>query len=89
MVLGNVFVESKDSWGFWPAVKYDKDLFYLAPFYHLVFPFDKFMVVDADIEFQYGVDNLYNTFDNYGAEQMYSFAPDLSPFYRTMLYQYR
>ena len=64
-------------------------MFYLAPFYHLVFPFNKFMVVDADIEFKYGVDNLQNIFNDYGSEQLYSLAPDMSPFYRTMLYQYR
>jgi hypothetical protein len=82
-------VETKGNWGFWPATKYDKDLFYLATFYHLVFPFDKFIVVDADIEFKYGVDNLYDIFTSFEAEQLYSFAPDLSPFYRTMLSQYR
>ena len=83
-----MFVESKDNWGFWPATKYDKDLFYLAPFYHLVFPFHKFIVVDADIEFKYRVESLYVCYA-FEEEQMYSLGPDLSPIYRSLVYQYR
>jgi len=81
--------ESQDNWGFWPATKYDKDLFYLAPFYHLVFPFHKFIVVDADIEFKYRVESLYDVFESFEEEQMYSLGRDLSPFYRSMVYEYR
>ena len=29
-----------------------QDLFYVSPFYHLVLPFDKFIILDADIEFK-------------------------------------
>jgi hypothetical protein len=54
-----------------------------------VFPFDKFIVVDADIEFKYRVEGLYDVFDGFEETQMYSLGRDLSPFYRTMLYQYR
>ena len=90
MVCHNLsFLESKDNWGFWPATKYDKDLFYLAPFYHLVLPFDKFIVVDADIEFKYRVEGLHDVFSDFEEEQLYSLGRDLSPFYRSMLYQYR
>ena len=85
----SLFSESKDNWGFWPATKYDKALFYLAPFYHLVLPFDKFIVVDADIEFKYRVEGLHDVFSDFEEEHLYSLGKDLSPFYRSMLYQYR
>jgi hypothetical protein len=54
-----------------------------------VFPFHKFIVVDADIEFKYRVESLYDVFDGFEEEQMYSLGRDLSPFYRSMVYQYR
>ena len=75
--------------GLLASSEYDKNLFYLAHFYHLVFPFDKFIVVDADIEFKYRVESLYDVFDGFEETQMYSLGRDLSPFYRSMIYQYR
>ena len=34
-------------------VRFDLDLFYVAPFYHLFFPdIDKMVVVDLDLEFR-------------------------------------
>ena len=46
-------------------------------------------MVDADIEFKYRVEGLYDVFDAFEEEQMYSLGRDLSPFYRSMVYQYR
>ncbi len=34
------------------AKKYSDDLFMMAPFYHRVFPFDKIIMLDADLKFK-------------------------------------
>ena len=37
-----------------PSLKYTKDIFYLAPFYHLeLVNIDKLVVLDADLQFRY------------------------------------
>lgn len=64
-------------------------MFYISPFYHLVFPFEKFLVTDADIEFRYNINLLYSEFDKFGEDKLYAFAKDMSPLYRTLLFNYR
>jgi len=76
-------------WGFTPVDKYSHDLFYISPFYHLVFPFEKFGIIDVDIEFKHSINLLFEQFNNFNQKQLYAFGKDMSPLYRTLLYQYR
>merc|ERR1711997_400191 len=69
--------------------RYDKDLFYISPFYHLVFPFDKFIVLDADIEFKESPEHLYEEFERFHSEQLFGIAKDMSHNYRLLLIQHR
>ena len=66
-----------------------QDLFYISPFYHLVFPFEKFGIIDVDIEFKHSINLLFEEFDNFNQKQLYAFGKDMSPLYRTLLYHYR
>ena len=76
-------------WAWMPAAKYNHDLFYLSPFYHLDFPFDKLIVTDTDIEFKFSIDSLYAQFSQFSANHLYSLGPDLTPFYADRLFDYR
>jgi len=80
---------AEGKWGYWPTDKYTHDLFFISPFYHLVFPFEKFLITDADIQFVYNINLLYDEFDKFGANKLYAFAKDMSPLYRTLMYEYR
>ena len=64
-------------------------MFFISPFYHLVFPFEKFLITDANIQFVYNINLLYDEFDKFGANKLYAFAKDMSPLYRTLMYEYR
>ena len=68
---------------------FTQDLFFISPFYHLVFPFEKFLITDADIQFVYNINLLYDEFDEFGEDKLYAFAKDMSPLYRTLVYRYR
>ena len=54
-----------------------------------MFPFEKFVVTDANIEFKYNINLLFSEFDKFGEDKLYAFAKDMSPLYRTLLYNYR
>ena len=54
-----------------------------------MFPFEKFVVVDADIEFKYNINKLFEEFEKFEPNQLYAFAKDMSPLYRTLLHSYR
>ena len=68
---------------------FTQDLFFISPFYHLVFPFEKFLITDADIQFVYNINLLYDEFDEFGEDKLYAFAKDMSPLYRALVYKYR
>ena len=68
---------------------FTQDLFFISPFYHLVFPFEKYLITDADIQFVYNINLLYDEFDEFGEDKLYAFAKDMSPLYRTLVYRYR
>ena len=73
-----------------PKFFHYQDLFYISPFYHLMFPMKKFIITDADIEFMSGgVEALHKEFNNFSQDQLFAFAKDMSPFYRTMMFKYR
>ena len=64
-------------------------MFYISPFYHLVFPFEKFLITDADIQFVYNINLLYEEFEKFGENKLFAFAKDMSPLYRTLVHEYR
>ena len=66
-----------------------QDLFYISPFYHLVFPFDKFIVLDADTEFKQSPELLYEEFDKFERQQLFGVAKDMSHNYRLLLIPHR
>ena len=66
-----------------------QDLFYVSPFYHLVFPFDKFIVLDADTEFKRSPELLYEEFNKFEPEQLFGVAKDMSHNYRLLLIDHR
>ena len=66
-----------------------QDLFYISPFYHLVFPFDKFIVLDADTEFKQHPELLFEEFDKFEPEQLFGVAKDMSHNYRLLLIPHR
>jgi len=76
-------------WAWMPAAKYNHDLFYLSPFYHIDFPLDKLIVTDTDIEFKFSIDLLYAQFALFSSNHLYSLGPDLTPFYADRLFDYR
>ncbi len=71
------------------ARKYRDDLFLLAPFYHRVFPFDRFIMLDVDLKFKIGIEELYKEFDNFEVTNIMGVASDLSPHYMHALREYR
>ena len=42
--------------------RYKYDMFYLSPFYHLVFPLTHLIVMDTDTELKFNVELLYKQF---------------------------
>ncbi len=67
------------------AKKYRDELFMLAPFYHRVFPFDKFIMLDLDLKFKVGLEELYQRFDDFDEREVMGVARDLSPHYRFVM----
>ena len=58
----------------------------MSPFYHLVLPFDKFIVLDADIEFKSSPELLHSQFSKFVAGQVAGVAKDMSQLYRLYMY---
>ena len=66
--------------------KYNDAIYYIAPFYHDIFPtLDKLVVTDVDIEFQVDPVELYKEFDHFSKENVVGVANELSPHYFHML----
>ena len=68
------------------ARKYMDDLFLIAVFYHRVFPFNRFIMLDVDLKFKIDIAELYDYFDIFENENKIAFAAvglDLSPHYAT------
>ena len=53
------------------AKKYTDDLFLMGPYYHRVFPYEKFIVLDADLKFRIDISELYSLFDEFDTHQVY------------------
>ena len=54
-----------------------------------MFPFDKFIVLDADTEFLNSPEILYDEFDKFEAEHLFGVAKDMSHNYRLLLIEHR
>ena len=61
----------------------------MSPFYHLVLPFDKLIVLDADIEFRSSPELLHAQFSRFVAGQVAGVAKDMSQLYRLLLIRHR
>ena len=72
------------------ALKYRDDLFLIAIFYHRVFPFKRFIMLDVDLKFKIDLAELYDQFSIFENENKKTFAAvgrDLSPHYVTGILQ--
>ena len=67
------------------ARKYRDDLFLMGPYYHRIFPYEKFIVLDADLKFRIDVAELYALFDQFDSQQVLLELPsDNSSFARPL-----
>ena len=66
-----------------PKSTYYDEMFHLYSVYHLAFPQERLIALDADLHFQDDVDiaDLDDQFDLMSPEQLIGIAPDLSPHY--------
>lgn len=61
---------------------FDLDLFYIAPFYHSLFPEkENLIVVDLDLEFRVGIDQVHSLFATMTPSQVVGLTPCQSPYY--------
>ena len=66
--------------------RFNDNMYYLAPFYHEIFPeMDKLIVLDSDLEFKVDPAELYDQFNHFSEDQLIGIANDLSPHYYQML----
>lgn len=62
--------------------RFNQDLFFIAPFYHRLLPhLDKVIVIDLDLEFRVGVEEVQGLFSKLGENQLMGFVNDQSPYY--------
>ena len=71
------------------AKKYRDDLFLMGPFYHRIFPYDKFIMLDADLKFRIDIAELYDMFEDFSNNQVMGVGVDLAPHYRIAFREYR
>ena len=70
--------------------KYRDDLFLVAIFYHRVFPFNRFIMLDVDLKFKIDLAELHDQFNVFENDDKRTFAAvgrDLSPHYATGIVQ--
>ena len=71
------------------AKKYRDDLFLMGPFYHRIFPYKKFIMLDADLKFRIDIAELYDMFEDFSNNQVMGVGVDLAPHYRIAFREYR
>ena len=71
------------------AKKYRDDLFLMGPFYHRIFPYKKFIMLDADLKFRIDIAELYDMFEDFSNDQVMGVGVDLAPHYRIAFREYR
>ena len=72
------------------AKKYRDDLFLIAIFYHRVFPFNRFIMLDVDLKFKIDIAELFDQFKDFEDKNKDTFAAvgrDLSPHYATGIFK--
>ena len=70
--------------------RYDRDLFFIAPFYHQHLPhLRQIIVVDLDIELRCSLSELSAQFDEFSEDQGMSIAANQSPYYYLATTAYR
>jgi len=63
-------------------IAFDLDLFYIAPFYHRLFPNEEdLIVVDLDLEFRVGIEQVHLLFSTMTSDQVVGLTPCQSPYY--------
>ena len=66
--------------------KYNNTLYYLAPFYHEVFPnLSKLVVTDVDVLFQCDPAELYHQLSHFSEDNIIGISNELTPHYYHML----
>ena len=71
------------------TTKYKDELFLLGLFYHRIFPYEKIIMLDADLRFEIDVSELYEQFENFNEDQVMAVAKDMTPHYRFAFEKYR
>ena len=71
------------------ARKYRDDLFLIGPYYHRIFPYDKLIMLDADLKFRIDIAELFDHFDHFSSDQVMGVGIDLAPHYRIAFGNYR
>ena len=56
--------------------RYKYDMFYLSPFYHLVFPLTHLIVMDTDTELKFNVELLYKQFSRFWSLFFFTFSEE-------------
>ena len=72
-----------------PKSTYYDEMFHLYSVYHLAFPQERLIALDADLHFQDDIADLDDQFDLMSPEQLIGIAPDLSPHYWYHFLPYR
>ena len=61
----------------------------MGPFYHRIFPYEKFIMLDADLKFRIDIAELYDMFEDFSKNQVMGVGVDLAPHYRIAFREYR
>ena len=74
-----------------PGTYYSDALFFLSLGLHRIAPPEQNVAVmfDADTKFRTDVKEIFREFDNFGEQDLFGLAPELTPVYRHVLYLYR
>merc|ERR1712106_274789 len=73
-----------------PYLKYNLDFYYIAPFYHTIFPgIEKLIALDLDLEFRCSLSSLYQQFSLFSGSELIGLAPDLNFHYHLQAAYYK
>ena len=65
-----------------PNQKYIQDFYYIAPFYHMLFPnLFQLVALDLDLEFRVSLSSLKSHFEQFTSSNLIGLGLDLSPHY--------
>ncbi|CAG0914276.1 unnamed protein product [Notodromas monacha] len=72
-----------------PGTYYHDELFVVAPFLHNVQGVTRLIMLDVDLKFVADIADLHAEFRNFSEKSVMALAPELSPVYYHILYNYR